>query len=128
MIHSPWMSFICIRVLWDTLRLSRLHLGRLCQGCIRVQAPKVEALDAIIRVPGQLRKDPKVEEDVVPEDTPPGTDGRADPDPLELDEGVGAVSIDDLPDFAKLFGEEGGEEPKEDAGKADEGPGDAKDG
>ena len=45
---------------------------------------------------------------------------------MELDEGVGAAPIDDLPDFAELFGEEGGEEPKEDPGKADEGPGDAK--
>ena len=79
------------------------------------------------RIPAQLLKDPKVEEEVVPEDTPPGRDGRADPDPLELDEGVGAAPIDDLPDFAELFGEEGGEEPKEDPGKADEGPGDAKD-
>ena len=46
---------------------------------------------------------------------------------MELDEGVGAAPVDDLPDFAELFGEEGGEEPKEDPGKADEGPGDAKD-
>ena len=64
-----------------------------------------------------MRKDPKVEGEVVPEDTPLG---------LELDEGVGAAPIDDLPDFAELFGEEGGEEPKEDPGKADEGPGDSK--
>ena len=62
-----------------------------------------------------------------PEDTPSGKDGRADPDPLELDEGAGAAPIDDHPDFAELFGEKGGEEPKEDPGKADEGPGDAKD-
>ena len=79
------------------------------------------------RIPAQLCKDPKVEEEVVPEDTPPRRDGRADPDPLELDEGVGAALIDDLPDFAELFGEEGGEEPKKDPGKADEGLGDAKD-
>ena len=44
-----------------------------------------------------------------------------------MDKGVGAAPIADLPDFAELFGEEGGEEPKEDPGKADEGPGDAKD-
>ena len=43
-----------------------------------------------------------------------------------MDEGVGAAPSDDLPDFAALFGEEVGEEPKE-RGKADEGPGDAKD-
>ena len=79
------------------------------------------------RILAQLLKDPKVEEEVVPEDTPPGRDGRADPDPLELDEGVGVAPVEDLPDFAELFGEEGGEEPKEDPGKADEGPGDAKD-
>ena len=75
------------------------------------------------RIPAQLLKDPKVEGEVVPEDTPPGRDGRADPEPLEVDEGVGAAPIDD---FAELFGEEGGEEPREDPGKADEGPGDAK--
>ena len=49
----------------------------------------------------------KVEE-VVPEDTPSGRDGRADPDPLELHEGVGAALVDDLHDFSELFGEEGG--------------------
>ena len=72
------------------------------------------------RIPAQLPKDPKVEEEVVPEDTRRSR-------PIELDEGVGAAPIDDLPDFAESFGEEGGEEPKEDPGKADEGPGDAKD-
>ena len=41
------------------------------------------------RIPAQLRKDPKVEEEVgCPEDTPRGRGGRADPDPLELDEGT----------------------------------------
>ena len=47
------------------------------------------------RIPAQLLKDPRVEEEVVPEDTPPGRDGRADPDPLEC---VGAAPTDDLPD------------------------------
>ena len=41
----------------------------------------------------RLLKDPKVEEEVVLEDTPPGRDSHADPDILELDERVGAAPI-----------------------------------
>ena len=40
---------------------------------------------------------------------------------------VGHRTERNLPDFAECFGEEGGEEPKEDPGTADEGPVDAKD-